>query len=169
MTRKIRTNMIRYIVLLVLTVACLIPIVTIVLTATKSRADFFSGLGLFELPQQLYWANFTTALFDANILQYMWNSLLISIVKVPIGILVAALAAFAITRLKIRFPRGFLIYFLIGMMVPFQVALVPLNGFFANHGLINSFWAVTYVYIAFGLPFAILVLLDPPIPGKYLA
>jgi len=44
------------------------------------------------------------------------------------------------------------------MMVPFHVALVPLNAFFVNHGLIDSFLGITYVYIAFGLPFAILVL-----------
>jgi len=124
----------------------------------KSRADFFSGMGLFELPSQIHWANFTNALFDANLLLYMRNSLLISVWKVPIGIFVAALAAFAITRLEVKYPRGIFIYFLIGMMVPFHVALVPLNAFFAQHGLIDSFLGITYVYIAFGLPFAILVL-----------
>jgi raffinose/stachyose/melibiose transport system permease protein len=115
-------------------------------------------MGLFEFPTQIHWENFSRAMFEANLLLYMRNSLLISVFKVPIGILVAALAAFAITRLNIKFKRGIFIYFLIGMMVPFQVALVPLNAFFSRHGLIDSFFAITYVYIAFGLPFAILVL-----------
>jgi raffinose/stachyose/melibiose transport system permease protein len=147
-----------YLILLVLSAFWILPAVSIILTAIKSRADFFSGMGLFELPDQIHWANFTTALFDANLLLYMRNSLVISVWKVPIGIFVAALAAFAITRLNIKFPRGIFIYFLIGMMVPFQVALVPLNAFFVRHGLIDSFLGITYVYIAFGLPFAILVL-----------
>ena len=148
----------RYAILIFLAVVWIIPAVSILLTAVKSRADFFSGMGLFELPEQIHWANFTTALFDANLLLYMRNSLFISVWKVPIGIFVAALAAFEITRLEVKWPRGIFIYFLVGMMVPFQVALVPLNGFFARHGLIDSFLGITYVYIAFGLPFAILVL-----------
>ena len=85
-------------------------------------------------------------------------SFIISMTKVPIGIFVAAMAAFAITRLNVKAPRLIFIYFLIGMMVPFQVALVPLNAFFVRHGLIDSFVGLTYVYIAFGLPFKILVL-----------
>jgi raffinose/stachyose/melibiose transport system permease protein len=156
--RKIMINIRRYVILITLSVIWVTPAISILLTATKSRADFFSGMGLFELPEQFHWENFTIALFDANLLLYMRNSLVISVWKVPIGIFVAALAAFAITRLQVKWPRGIFIYFLIGMMVPFQVALVPLNAFFARHGLIDSFLGITYVYIAFGLPFAILVL-----------
>jgi len=156
--RKAFTHIRRYALLIILSVVWIVPAISIIFTATKSRADFFGGLGLFELPETLYWANFTTALFDANLLLYMRNSLQISMFKVPIGIFVAALAAFALTRLDIKWKRLLFIYFLVGMMIPFQVALVPLNAFFAQHGLIDSFVGLTYVYIAFGLPFAILVL-----------
>jgi len=148
----------RYAVLLILSVVWIIPAISVIFTSVKSRADFFSGLGLFDWPETIYWANFSMALFEANLLLYMRNSLVISIWKVPIGIFVAALAAFAITRLEVKAPRAIFIYFLIGMMVPFHVALVPLNAFFVRHGLIDSFLGITYVYIAFGLPFAILVL-----------
>jgi len=148
----------RYALLAVLSVVWIVPAISIIFTSVKSRADFFGGLGLFDWPETIYWSNFTMALFEANLLLYMRNSLVISVWKVPIGIFVAALAAFAITRLEVKAPRAIFIYFLIGMMVPFHVALVPLNAFFVRHGLIDSFLGITYVYIAFGLPFAILVL-----------
>ena len=157
-TRKVFASVRRYTLLLSISIIWIIPAISIIFTAVKSRADFFSGMGLFEWPASIHWENFTTALFDANLLLYMRNSLFISVWKVPLGILVAALAAFAITRLNVKAPRAIFIYFLIGMMVPFHVALVPLNAFFVNHGLIDSFLGITYVYIAFGLPFAILVL-----------
>jgi len=156
--RKRLSPVSRYAVLLVLSVIWIVPAISIVFTSVKSRADFFGGAGLFDWPESIHWANFTTALFEANLLLYMRNSFVISIWKVPIGIFVAALAAFAITRLEVKVPRAIFIYFLIGMMVPFHVALVPLNAFFVRHGLIDSFLGITYVYIAFGLPFAILVL-----------
>jgi len=148
----------RYVVLIVLAILWITPAISVIFTSVKSQQDFFSGMGLFEWPAQIHWENFTRALFEANLLLYMRNSFLISMWKVPLGILVAALAAFAITRLEVKAPRAIFIYFLIGMMVPFQVALVPLNAFFVRHGLIDSFFGLTYVYIAFGLPFAILVL-----------
>lgn len=158
MTQKAIRGIGHYAILVALSIIWIIPLISIVFTATKSRADFFGGLGLFELPERFYWANFTNALFDANLLLYMRNSLFISVFKVPIGIFIAALAAFALTRLNIKFKKPIFIYFLVGMMIPFQVALVPLNAFFSRHGLIDSFMGLTYVYIAFGLPFAILVL-----------
>lgn len=148
----------RYVTLIVLSLIWIVPVIAIMLTSIKSSADFFSGLGLFEMPEVFYWENFRVALFEGNLFMYMRNSLIISFVKVPLGIFIAALAAFALTRLNIKFKRGIFIFFLIGMMVPFQIALVPLNTFFSNHGLINSLGALTYVYIGFGLPFAILVL-----------
>lgn len=148
----------KYLILGILSLMWVVPIIAIALTSVKSRSDFFSGLGLFELPEVFYWENFRVALFEGNLFMYMRNSLMISLVKVPLGIFVAALAAFALTRLNIKFKRGIFIFFLIGMMVPFQIALVPLNTFFSRHGLIDSLPALTYVYIAFGLPFAILVL-----------
>jgi len=158
MNKKMIALVQRYVVLLILSVLWIIPAISILFTAVKSRADFFSGMGLFELPERIHWANFSGALIDANLLLYMRNSLVISVWKVPIGIFVAALAAFAISRLEVKAPRAIFIYFLVGMMVPFHVALVPLNAFFSRHGLIDSFLGITYVYIAFGLPFAILVL-----------
>jgi len=157
MSKKM-TRIGKYIVLIIIAAIWITPAISVLFTAIKSRADFFGGMGLFALPERIYWANFTTALFDANLLLYMRNSLIISVWKVPIGIFVAALAAFAITRLRVKAPRAIFVYFLCGMMVPFHVALVPLNAFFVRHGLIDSFMGITYVYIAFGLPFAILVL-----------
>jgi len=153
-----RKPWVKYLVLSVLSLIWIVPLIAIVLTSIKSPADFFGGLGLFELPEVFHWDNFRVAFFEGNLFMYMRNSLIISFVKVPIGIFVAALAAFALTRLNIKWKRGIFIFFLIGMMVPFQIALVPLNTFFSRHGLIDSLGALTYVYIAFGLPFAILVL-----------
>jgi len=155
--KKIGKKSSRYLLLFVLSILWIIPIATIVITSTKSRADFFSGISLFELPETIYWGNFIEA-FQSDLLMYMGNSFYISIIKVPLGILVSAMAAFALTRLEIKGKKLTFIYFLIGMMVPVQIILVPINTFFSNHNLIDSYMGLIYVYIALGLPFAILVL-----------
>jgi raffinose/stachyose/melibiose transport system permease protein len=88
----------------------------------------------------------------------MLNGLFICIFKVPLGIFVSALCAFAITRLDVKYKTGIFIFFLLGMMLPFQAALVPIKVIFSRLGLINTYFGLFYVYVGFGISFSILVL-----------
>ena len=128
------------------------------MTAVKSKQDFFSGISLFEFPENIEWSNFTNAFTKGRLLTYMKNDLIISALKVPLGILVEALAAFALTRLNIKHKTGIFIFFLIGMMLPMQTALVPINIIYSKLNLINTYFGLFYVYIGFGISFGILIL-----------
>ena len=88
----------------------------------------------------------------------MKNDLIVSGLKVPLGIFIEALAAFALTRLEIRHKTGTFIFFLIGMMLPMQTALVPINVIYSKLGLLNSYFGLFYVYVGFGISFGILIL-----------
>jgi raffinose/stachyose/melibiose transport system permease protein len=116
----------------------LLPIFFLVLTSVKSPKDFY-GKNVFALPERIAWTNFYDALFKGRLSRYMLNGLLISAVKVPLGIFLEALAAFAITRLRVWRPNVIFIVFLIGMMIPMQVTLVPLNIGFQATGLSNTY------------------------------
>jgi raffinose/stachyose/melibiose transport system permease protein len=147
-----------YLGLLLLVAFWFTPILTIILASIKSPADYYSGMGLFELPERIHWNNFTEAIRKGNLVTYMKNGLTISFIKVPIGIFVEALAAFAITRLPIRFKTGIFVYFLLGMMLPMQIALVPINIIYQHLHLHNTYFGLMYAYVAFGTGFGILVL-----------
>jgi len=89
----------------------------------------------------------------------MTNSLIVSMMKVPLGIFIEALAAFFITRMcSKKTGNRLFIFFLIGMMIPMQVTLIPLNIAFSRLGLINSYFGLFIAYVGFGIPFGILVL-----------
>ena len=88
----------------------------------------------------------------------MRNGLFVSFVKVPLGIFVEAMAAFALTRLPIKGKTLIFLYFLLGMMLPAQVALVPINIVFNKLHLTNTYFGLFYVYIGFGTGFGILIL-----------
>ena len=87
-----------YVVLIVLAVIWLSPMISIVATSLKSKQDFFSNLSLFQLPETLHWENFKNAFTKGNLFHYMRNDLIICLIKVPLGIFVEALAAYALTR-----------------------------------------------------------------------
>jgi raffinose/stachyose/melibiose transport system permease protein len=147
-----------YSVLMLLAAVFVIPFLTLVLTALKSTKDFYSGLSLFQIPASIAWSNFTNAISKGRLLIYMKNDLIISGLKVPIGIFVEAMAAFALTRLNIRNRTAVFIFFIIGMMLPFQVALVPINVIYRQLHLFNTYFGLFYVYVGFGISFGILIL-----------
>jgi len=136
----------------------MIPVVFMLFTAMKSPAELFGSSSLFSIPKNIEWMNFVHAWTQGKMSLYMKNSFLISVVKVPLGIFIASLAAFALTRLGYRWSNSTFVFFLIGMMVPIQVTLVPLNIMLNRAGLINTHVGLTIVYIGFGIPFAILIL-----------
>lgn len=157
-TKKIAGKVLLYAVLIVLAIIWIIPIFTLVATSLKSRSDFMSGLSLFQLPESIAWDNYINAMTQGRLFTYMKNDLIISFLKVPLGILVGSLAAFALTRLNIKHSTAIFVFFLIGMMLPMQTALVPINIIYSRLNLLNTYFGLFYVYIGFGLSYCILIM-----------
>ena len=86
------------------------------------------------------------------------NSIAVAVPATVIPILVAAFAAYAFTFM--RFPgREVLFMLMVGLLVvPLQVAFVPLLQLFKNFGLVGTFPAVWLAHSGFGMPLAIYIL-----------
>ena len=63
-----------YIFLITIAVVWFIPIFTLLATALKNKSDFFS-LSLFQLPEVPAWSNFTNAITQGRLFNYMANDL----------------------------------------------------------------------------------------------
>ncbi len=155
---KILKSTLRYVILIILAILWIVPIITLVLTAVKAKSDFISGLGLFEIPEQIAWSNFSNAMVEGNLFKYMKNDLIICLLKVPLGIFFSSMAAFALTRLKLKHATGWFVFLLLGMMLPMQIALVPISIIYNKLNLINTYFGLFYVYIGFGVSFMILIM-----------
>ena len=147
-----------YALLIMIAVLWIVPMYTLVATAIKNKQDFFSGISLFSMPETIAWSNFSNAVTKGRLAIYMRNGLIVCILKVPLGIFIEALAAFAMTRLNIKHKTGVFIFFLVGMMLPMQTALVPINVIFSRLKLTNTYFGLFYVYLGFGLSYGILIL-----------
>lgn len=155
---KISKKVILYVILAILALIWIVPMLTLLLTAIKGKKDFYSGLSLFSVPAEIAWDNFTNSITKGRLLTYMKNDLIVSGLKVPIGIVIEALAAFALTRLNIKHKTGWFVFFLVGMMLPMQTALVPINIIYSKLNLLNSYFGLFYVYVGFGISYGILIL-----------
>jgi raffinose/stachyose/melibiose transport system permease protein len=132
------------------------PVFLLVATAMKSPAEFAHS-DTFALPQTIQWTNFVRA-WKAGVETYFLNSLLLTLVKVPVGVLLCAMASFALVFIPMRGSKRIFALFLIGLVVPIQMTLVPLTILLRNLGLVDSLFGLFWLYLGFGLPFGILVL-----------
>jgi raffinose/stachyose/melibiose transport system permease protein len=145
-----------YVAITVAALAWSAPLVILVLTALKTPTDFAQN-GTFALPQTIEFGNFTKA-WDVGIRTYFVNSLALTLLKVPTGVFICSLAAFALTKIPMRGAQTIFTLFVLGLIVPMQMTLVPLTILYQNLGLIDSLPGLFFLYLGFGLPLGILVL-----------
>ena len=144
-------------VMLVLAVLWVSPVLILLTTAVKTTADFASS-GPFSLPKTISFANFRSAWAVGQFGVAFRNSALITLVKVPLGILLAALMSYALAKLRIHFRSALTFFMIIGLTVPIFIAAVPIFTMLRQAGLIDSIWGLLPPYLAFGLPFEVLIL-----------
>lgn len=140
--------------------ACIIfisPVLVMVLTALQPFGDVLAN-GPAAFPRTITLSNFPAAWTTAGLGTYYLNSLLILAVKVPLGIVVASLAAYPLAKHRFRGRRFTLILFLVGLGVPQVITLYPLLLLTHDLRLTGSVWVLLLPYMAFGLPFEILVM-----------
>jgi raffinose/stachyose/melibiose transport system permease protein len=145
-----------YLALILATLLWFTPVITLVLTALKDAGDFAVN-GAFSLPKFIRWANFSEA-WETGVKNYFWNSVIVTGFKVPIGIALESMAAFALTHMHFKWANRIFTYILIGLIVPIQMTLVPLTLLMNALNLIDTLTGLTILYIGFGVPFGVLVM-----------
>ena len=120
----------------------------------KDNSEIFGG-NIAGLPEHWRFSNYATAFFNANIMQYFLNSVLVTGVTILVTLVAAATAAYAISRMIWRGRETMLKVILLGMMVPIHAARLPLFIILSKTHLLNSYWSLIIPYVAFGLPMAI--------------
>ncbi|MEM6341583.1 MAG: carbohydrate ABC transporter permease, partial [Pseudomonadota bacterium] len=111
-----------------------------------------------ETPPDFDLENYDTVLGGAGMGQAFINTLTVTIPATIIPILIAAFAAYALAWME--FPgRGLLIACIVGLLVvPLQLALVPLLKLHQQVGIGQSFVGIWLAHTGFGLPLAIYLL-----------
>jgi len=151
------TNSLLYILLIGMAVVWLLPFVIIVLTSVRSMGDLISN-GVFAWPQEFVFANFERAWNIGNFSTYFRNSLILITLKVPLGIVIASLAAYPLAKMQFHFSGVIFVFFLIGLAIPIHVTLTPLLVMMKQLGIQGTLAALIPPYVVFGLPFQIFVM-----------
>lgn len=111
-----------------------------------------------ETPPEFTLINYETILGSAGMDRAFINTLTVTIPATIIPILIAAFAAYALAWMDFA-GRGFLVAVVVGLLVvPLQLALVPMLTFHNKVGIGQSFLGIWLAHTGFGLPLAIYLL-----------
>lgn len=133
------------------------PLYWMVATSLKPQRDILTQTPKF-LPFPLSLGNFVDAVRKPHFGSYVVNSLVVTGVVVVLSILVAFLAAVALTRFRFRGRRAFLIAVMAIQMIPAPALVIPLFLSMKSLSLLNTQLCLIITYTAFVLPLTIWVL-----------
>lgn len=148
---------VEYLILGLVAIIQIYPLFWLLTFSLKSNQEIF-GKKAMALPEKLLWQNYSKILFDGNLIRYLFNSFLVTAVTIIVTVLLAAMAAYAIARMRWKWNQVVLTIILLGLMIPLQATLLPLFLFLKKTGIYNTYWALILPYIGFAIPMAVFIL-----------
>jgi multiple sugar transport system permease protein len=150
----------RYIILSVFVAASLFPLYWILTSSLMPTSDVFRRPPVWTFPPSL--VSYRTILGMANktsggtdFVRYAVNSTVIAVGTAIPSLVLGTMAAYGITRCRVRWGRRYLLGVLVGRLVPPVVLLVPLFAIWSAFRLLDTQTAVIVTLLSFGLPFVI--------------
>jgi raffinose/stachyose/melibiose transport system permease protein len=145
-----------YLVLVVLGLFAIGPLVAVVFNAFKTNAEI--GANPLTPPTSLSLDNFTEAWTRGDFGTTMRNSVILCLGAVVGTCLIAGLAAYALSHLRVPGGGAVVAYLFLGSALPVQLFLVPLFFLWTQLRLTDSLFGLIVIYWATDAPFATLLL-----------
>lgn len=141
------------ILLVVLMLITVVPFISLFVTALHEPGTYPRGL---EWPESPHWNNFALAFQSANMWGLLYSSALIEIGVVPIAVVIATLAGFALGHLKPKGGQIVFVVFVLGLTLPFEGIITPLYFQIRELGILNTRWAIILPLIGLFMPFSVM-------------
>lgn len=155
-TRRTASLVPNYVIATLLVLFALVPILTLAFNSLKSGPEV--GRNPLGIPQQIRWQNFPDAWRQANFGVTMRNSAVLTFGTIAGVLVIAGMAAFALSRLNVPGAGALMLYLLVGTSMPAQLFMVPLFFLWNKLGLTDNLFGVMIIYWATMSPFATFLL-----------
>jgi alpha-glucoside transport system permease protein len=146
--------------LLLVALFWLLPTVGLLLSSLRTPSDI-SASGwwkVFSSPSQLTVTNYRDLLDNNTITDSLWNTAMITVPTTLLVVVIGSLAGYAFAWMDFRGRDWWFLAVVAMLVVPVQVALVPVARLFGDIGIFGDISGVVLFHTAFGLPFAIFLL-----------
>lgn len=156
MKTHVATRSLQYGIAILFAVCSLYPVFLMIVSSLKTNIEIFKHPVSFPASPTL--KPYVKLLEQLPYFTYLSNSLFVTAVSVVLIVLFGSLASYYIARFPFKWNGGLYFYFLLGMMIPIKLGIVPLFLLMKNIGLLNNAWSLILVYTGIGIPLTLLVL-----------
>ncbi len=143
-TRKKITNGIIFIIVAVYAVVSVYPLIWVILQSFKSESQFLQSI--WSLPSSLHFENYETAFTTGKLGLYFFNTVKNTAATLVVDLVLITLAAFAFSKLKMKFKKFFYYFILINMLIPTPIILLPMYLQVLNMNIQNTLAAIVFPY-----------------------
>jgi multiple sugar transport system permease protein len=158
-----------FIVLVLATIIWLVPVMTSLVTSIRTFNDILYR-GFISWPEEITLGNFKTAWERGGLSRYLPNSFIITLPSLLLTMLFSSMGAYALARFNFRGNRLIFFTFVGGMLLPFQVLMLPVFKLTDFLGLYDTYWGLIFFHTAFQLGFCTFMLRNymRTVPGEIL-
>lgn len=148
----------RILVLIPILLFVLFPLYWVVVTSFKTTPQISARENIF-VPDPFTVEQYTGLVADTPFSTWFRNTVIVATVSTVISVILAALGAYALTRLKFRGSGLLTNFLLVTYLLPATLIFIPLYQTLTDLGLINTYGALILTYPTFLLPFATWVMM----------
>jgi len=144
------TRLASNLVLVVVGLCFVVPLGWIVLASLDARATL-----VVDVPDEVTFANFAAIATPEQTWLPLWNAFLLSGGTGLVAVVASVLAAYPLSRYRMRFNKPFLYAVLFGTCLPITAMMVPVYSLFVRLNLLDSLPGTIFFMAATSLPMAI--------------
>ncbi len=152
-----KSTFIVQIIMSVMAVLYIAPILIIINYSFKTKKELYLTSPL-SLPASLQLDNYRKAFEKLNLATTFTNTLLYTTISVVILALLCGTTAWAIARCRAKFFKFCYVYFIVGILIPYQALFLPIYIIGYKLNLTNTRYGIIFMYVATGISFGVFLM-----------
>lgn len=144
------------ILIMLFSLSCIFPILWLINSSLRDNKDFLGNISALAVNPRF--GNYVKALLDGKMGRYFLNSGYLSLVSVVIGIVMAFVVGYFLSRYSFKGRNLIYLLFLSGMIIPTLSLLIPVFMEFKLFGILDKWYTLFLPYIAYSLPMSVILI-----------
>ena len=145
------------VIMTVLAVLFIAPLVIILNYSFKMKKELYLNSPL-SLPDSLNFDNYIKAFNKLNMKETFFNTFFYTAISVLILAVLCGTTAWAIARCKKKFFKFAFIYFIVGILIPYQALFLPIYTIGYKMHLTNTRFGIIFMDVATGISFGVFLM-----------